>query len=160
MVAVSLGSCPAGATCPTTEGSSPLAWRIDLISVGTGETTTVVKASGPGVMPMALRWSPDGTSIAYVELDLHRRDVTGVRVRSIDMFGETVTTLHDSGATCYCIGAAPSLAWAPDGSALVASIPDGKLDANWALYTVSAGGADWHRVPGFGSGTVGWRAAG
>ena len=159
-VAVSVGSCPAGSSCPGTDGARDLAWRIDLITVGTGVRSTVVAASGPGVMPMDLRWSPDGTALAYVELDMHRRDVTGVRVRSIDMFGETVTTLHDSGATCYCIGAAPSLAWAPDGSALVASIPDGKLDANWALYTVSAGGADWHRVPGFGSGTVGWRAAG
>jgi hypothetical protein len=80
-----------------------------------------------------------------------------VRVKAIDPRSGNVTTVHDSGGTCYCIGASPSLAWAPDGSALAASVPVGTLDAGWAVYVVRADGTGWRRVPGTGFSWLGWR---
>jgi WD40 repeat protein len=158
---VAVGYCPSGASCPSGDGSAALAWRIDLVTMATGARQTLVPAAGLGRLPAALAWSPDGTRVAYVELHFHPKvGEAQVRLRWIDMFGGQVRTLHDSGASCYCIGAGPSLAWAPDGSSLAVSMPDGKLDAAWSVYVVGTDGSDWTRVPGTDSAVVmGWNPA-
>jgi Tol biopolymer transport system component len=131
--------------------------RASLLTLGVdGAGPTVLLELGATEEVSAARWSPDGSSIAFVHRSTTAQDTASeavYSVRSVTSTGAGARSLADLGA-CQCVGIEPALAWAPDGR-LAVTTPFGQTQH---LYTVGAAG----RVPmdGDAVGSIAWRPGG
>jgi Tol biopolymer transport system component len=127
----------------------PFLMSLDVVGAdGSGQRTLLAAGNLRGI-PAHVAWSPTGRQIAVLALGAKQgAQLWPVRVLSVDPRDGAVTVLHDSGGSCYCLGASPSLAWAPDGSALATWMPTLPKDKHWWLYTMRSDGSGFRRVPG------------
>ena len=92
-----------------------------------GSDPTLLLGPVPGLGVFDPAWSPNGSTIAYIGSTDVRvcRDASAtscsdqwqLHVMSLPLDGSEPHELHEAGI-CYCIGAAPSLTWSPDGTSL------------------------------------------
>ncbi len=114
----------------------------------------------PGIGTFDPAWAPDGSTIAYFgSTDIRVcRDASAtscsdqwqLHVMSLPLDGSEPHELHEAGV-CYCIGAAPSLTWSPDGTSL-AFVGLGSDTFPGGLTVMSADGTGLRQVTDDGGG--------
>ncbi len=108
--------------------------RIVIHTVSTGESREIDLPERLQVIPIPLKWSPDGERLAFVGVDYGSRGEFRGRVVytiGVDGSGLTATTYTASGP-----------AWHPDGERIAAVVPLGESGEELALYTFAADGSD------------------
>jgi Tol biopolymer transport system component len=103
------------------------------------------------------RWSPDGTSIAFIHKEGSLTELVQARleVRTVHTDGSGLRTLATL-AECHCHRALPHLDWSPRGRLAVVSVSTGTLTS---LHEVAPDGTV--NAPfGGGAGPIAWRPAG
>jgi WD40-like Beta Propeller Repeat len=140
---------PDGTRIAYAHADAPLKLSLDVVGVDGRGQRTLMPAAGHDGLVLQVAWSPNGRQIAVLALGAKKGAQTWpVRILSVDPRDGSVTMLHDSGGTCYCVGASPSISWAPDGRALAAWMPIRPVDGGWTLYTMLPDGSGLRAVPG------------
>ncbi|HTY72845.1 MAG TPA: hypothetical protein VMI11_10545 [Actinomycetes bacterium] len=142
-------------------GSGPRTGGLELVDLTTGQTRMLAATADLGWMLGPVSWSPDGRTLAYFSLRQVAPSELRMRLMTVVLATQRIAVIHDTGASCYCAGLSPSLAWSPDGRLLAVSMPAGRLDAGWNVAITRPDGSAWRPLPrSTAEPWLAWRAAG
>jgi Tol biopolymer transport system component len=131
---------PDGATIAFTARLPASSDHLAVYEVDADGSNLKVLFEQPGISPSSLRWSPDGSRIAYlVSVYPHPNLATSLSIEQVwivNADGSRPSKLFEGGACCGG-GLAPGLSWSPDGTKIAfLGTPPGTFGSDGRLYAL------------------------
>lgn len=129
------------------DGSAPL-YTIN----ADGSRLTAIPNQPHSLWPVSLAWSPDGSTIAFLQLKYQKHPIASfASVMAINPNSGHPTRLAGAGK-CVCVNLNPGLSWAPNGNRLAL------INARGSLYVMKPDGSGRRLLASrFSGGTPAWQ---